>query len=159
MTIRLVLFILGEAGVAFEMIRAAFGHCNHVYFDHTLAGVEGPFCPYDSSSCLKSYTQVVTRMLEQESTQTHIQASCIFTWIPRACKQPLHLPERGANTQWAGAATAGQGWVKLVYMESYAHKKSKVPCGGDSVGRIRKALFAVLDRANELAAGSGDVTL
>lgn len=64
-------------------------------------------------------------------------------------KQPLHLSACGVNTQWVGAATAGQGWVKLVYMESYAHKKSKVPCGGDSVGRIRKrCLLCRTERMN-----------
>lgn len=63
------------------IIRVAFVHCNHVYFDHTLAGVEGPFCRYDSTYHVKSYTQVVTRMPEQESTQTRMQASCILTCL------------------------------------------------------------------------------
>lgn len=63
-----------------------------------------------------------------------------------------------SNTQTQGASAAPVARVKLVYMESYAHKISKVPYGGDSANRIRKCCLLCRDRGHEFSAGSGDVT-
>lgn len=61
-------------------------------------------------------------------------------------------------TQIHSVSAAPAARLNLVYMESYAHKKSKVPYEGDSANCITKCCLLCRDGGNEFKAGSGDVT-
>lgn len=111
-------------------------------------------------ACFGRCTLKLTQERSSEYTYKYRNA-CMFTCMEKRLNY-FHADNRTPANDWNvsthSARAAPQANLKLVYMESYAHKKSKAPCARDSANCIKKCCLLCGDRGNEFRAGSGDVT-
>lgn len=138
----------------------AFGHDDT---DHGAAGSQRPFCQHHSTHHVTSYKAHIdgTHSRGLRRINTHkLEQACICTCMDRKAPKQITCRRRHCrqHTQTHSVCAAPVAESKLVYMESYAHKKSKVSYEGDRTKCITKCCLLCRDRGNEFKAGSGDVT-